>query len=62
MRNANWHEEGGNAKALKGTEEDALREHAPPPTGSTKTGRGTANGGQPDHKTALYPDRSAIGR
>jgi hypothetical protein len=55
MRNANWHEEGGNAKVLKGTEEDALREHKRPPVGSTKAGRGAASGGQPDHRTALYP-------
>jgi hypothetical protein len=55
MRQANWHEEGGNARVLKGTEEDALAEHAPPPLPTTQTGRGTVGGGQPTHKQALYP-------
>jgi hypothetical protein len=57
MRQANWHEEGGNARALKGTEEEALKQHAPPPKPGTKTGRGQASGGQPDHREALYPKR-----
>jgi hypothetical protein len=56
MRQANWHEEGGNAKALKGTEDDALAAHQPPPAGTTHTGRGTRSGGQPGHRQALYPD------
>jgi len=55
MRQANWHEEGGNAKALKGTEEDALTAHEPPPVSGTHAGRGTQTGGQPGHKQALYP-------
>jgi hypothetical protein len=55
MRQANWHEEGGNARILKGTEEDALLEHAPPPLPGTKAGRGAATGGQPNHREALYP-------
>jgi hypothetical protein len=54
-RNANWHETGGNAKQLKGSEEDALAEHAPPPLPSTKSGRGAVKGGQPSHVEALYP-------
>lgn len=54
-RNANWHEVGGNAKVLKGTEEDALAEHAAPPVPTTKSGRGAVEGGQPTHKEALYP-------
>jgi hypothetical protein len=56
MRQANWHEEGGNARVLKGSEEDALREHAPPAPPSTQTGRGTQSGGQPSHRQALYPE------
>jgi hypothetical protein len=56
MRQANWHEEVGNARVLKGSEEDALQEHAPPPTPSTQTGRGTQSGGQPSHRQALYPE------
>ncbi|MCC6465921.1 MAG: hypothetical protein IT463_11325 [Planctomycetes bacterium] len=55
MRQANWHEVGGNAKVLKGTEEDALAEHAPPPLPGTKAGRGCAEGRQPSHVEALYP-------
>lgn len=55
MRQANWHEVGGNAKVLKGTEEDALKEHAPPPAKGTHSGRGTQSGGQPTHEQALYP-------
>lgn len=55
MRQANWHEEGGNAKVLKGTEEDALAAHQPPKHGGTHSGRGTQSGGQPTHKQALYP-------
>lgn len=55
MRQANWHEEGGNAKALKGTEEDALAAHRPPAHGTAHAGRGTKSGGQPGHREALYP-------
>ncbi|MCZ7607775.1 MAG: hypothetical protein M5U25_17260 [Planctomycetota bacterium] len=55
MRQANWHEEGGNARVLKGTEEDALAQHAPPSSKGTHAGRGTQQGGQPGHKQALYP-------
>lgn len=58
MRQANWHEEGGNARVLKGTEEDALAAHQSPPTGSPHAGRGTRTGGQPGHREALYPDLS----
>ncbi|MBZ0136407.1 MAG: hypothetical protein K8I27_08560 [Planctomycetes bacterium] len=55
MRQANWHEEGGNAKALKGTEEDALVAHQAPQYAPTHAGRGAQADGQPDHKAALYP-------
>jgi hypothetical protein len=55
MRQANWHEEGGNARILKGTEEDALEQHRPPAQPGTHSGRGTQRGGQPGHKQALYP-------
>ena len=55
MRQANWHEEGGNARQLKGTEEDALAQHARPQMPTTHSGRGTVGGGQPTHKQALYP-------
>lgn len=55
MRQANWHEVGGNAKVLKGTEEDALAQHAPPKPQGTHSGRGTQSGGQPGHVDALYP-------
>ena len=55
MRQANWHEVGGNAKVLKGTEEDAKSAHQSPANGSTQIGRGTQAGGQPSHKQALYP-------
>jgi hypothetical protein len=55
MRQANWHEVGGNAAMLKGSEEQALAEHAPPVNPTTHAGRGTVSGGQPTHKQALYP-------
>lgn len=55
MRQANWHEEGGNARVLKGTEEDALKQHASPKLPGPHAGRGTKAGGQPNHKEALYP-------
>jgi hypothetical protein len=55
MRQANWHEAGGNARVLKGTEEQALAEHAPPPPPTSHAGRGTVAGGQPTHEQALYP-------
>lgn len=55
MRQANWHEVGGNAKVLKGTEEDTLKQHAPPDLPGTHNGRGTQSGGQPGHVEALYP-------
>lgn len=55
MRQANWHEVGGNAAVLKGTEEQALAEHASPKHPGTHAGRGTQSGGQPAHKQALYP-------
>jgi hypothetical protein len=55
VRQANWHEVGGNAAVLKGTEEQALAEHAPPVPPGTHAGRGTVSGGQPSHKQALYP-------
>ena len=55
MRQANWHEVGGNAKVLKGTEEDAKAAHEPPQVGNSHAGRGTKSGGQPTHKQALYP-------
>jgi hypothetical protein len=55
VRQANWHEVGGNAAVLKGTEEQARAEHASPALPGTHTGRGTASGGQPSHKQALYP-------
>lgn len=55
MRNANWHEEGGNARRLKGTEEETLAEHAPPQAPGPKTGRGERAGTRPGHKEALYP-------
>jgi hypothetical protein len=54
-RKANWHEEGGNARMLKGTEEDALAEHRPPDAPTTRCGRGTVEGGQIGHRQALYP-------
>lgn len=54
-RNANWHETGGNAKQLKGTEEEALAQHASPELPTTKSGRGAEAGGQPGHVEALYP-------
>jgi hypothetical protein len=55
MRQANWHEQGGNAKQLKGTEEETLAEHASPPQPTTHSGRGSRGGGQPSHRQALYP-------
>lgn len=55
MRQANWHEVGGNARVLKGTEEEAKAAHQSPKSGSTHAGRGTQGGGQPTHKQALYP-------
>lgn len=53
MRNANWHEEGGNARKLKGSEEETLAEHASPTNRRAK--RGEYSGDQPTHKQALYP-------
>ena len=53
-RNANWHETGGNAAQLKGSEEQTLTEHARPQIHTTNVGRGAASGGQPGHAQALY--------
>jgi hypothetical protein len=55
MRQANWHEVGGNAAVLKGTEAEAQAQHQSPPLPGTHSGRGSVSGGQPTHKQALYP-------
>ena len=55
MRQANWHEVGGNARVLKGNEEEALKQHESPSNSGAHAGRGTQAGGQPSHKQALYP-------
>lgn len=55
MRGSNWHEQGGNAKQLKGTEQEALAEHANTPQITGKIGRGSVGQNQPTHKQALYP-------
>ena len=55
MRKANWHEEQGNAKQMKGTEEETLAEHAGQQHPTTHAGRGSVGGGQPTHRQALYP-------
>jgi hypothetical protein len=54
MRQANWHEVGGNARMFKGDEEEILRAHASPVPEAVFP-RGSACGGQPDHASALYP-------
>ncbi|MDC1142488.1 hypothetical protein OAU50_05315 [Planctomycetota bacterium] len=55
MRQANWHEEGGNAKRLKGTVEQANAEHQGTSQLTTKTGRGSVAQDQPSHEQAVYP-------
>lgn len=56
MRQANWHEEGGNARMLKGTEAETLREHASPCKPPTTQRRGERALRRPTQGQALYPD------
>ncbi|MHC4839350.1 MAG: hypothetical protein ACYTDT_00100 [Planctomycetota bacterium] len=55
MRAANWHEEGGNAKQLKGSVEQANAEHQSTEQLVNNLGRGSVGHDQPSHRQALYP-------
>ncbi len=52
MRGANWHEVGGNAKMLKGDEQQVLSEHCPPR--DQRSQRGSHAIDQPAHAKSVY--------